>query len=151
MYINWKDTSVQGKYKDVLNELISRYVPPAEDSDTQQYVDEYYNGIVSVFHEAAQSAMKDVNKQKKCDKRRHYWWNFSCTEAKNRNKFWFRLWCSLDRPRDGVVYRCYKHSKYQFRKVCRTAVNEALNCNFKKCSIYFRDRRMSAFWNRIRK
>ena len=56
----------------------------------------------------------------------------------------------LGRPRDGVVYETYKQTKFKFRRICCHAVNEASKINFKKCSIYFKQRCMSTFWNMIR-
>ena len=35
--------------------------------------------------------------------KRNFWSNDNCNEARNRNKFWYSLWCFLGRPTDGVV------------------------------------------------
>ena len=31
---------------------------------------------------------------------------------KHRNKFWFNLWHSLNRPREDAVYEAYEYSKH---------------------------------------
>jgi exonuclease III len=150
-HINWSDTQVQSNYKSILSESSSNLLPPICNTDAQLYVDTYCSEIVNMLHESAESAMVCDNVKNNPSKKRHFWWNSSCTEARNRNRFWFKLWCSLGRPRNGVVHETYKYSKYTFRKVCRSSLNAKHKANFKKCSMYFKQNRMAAFWNMIRR
>ena len=122
--------------------MSSNIVPPVIESDIQTLVDNYYNNIVNVLLDAAESTLDSSNVCTHCSRKRHFWWNEECTTSRNRNRFWFRLWSTLGRPREGIVYETYKYSQYMFRRLCRLAVNDAFKVNLRKCGMYFRLKRI---------
>ena len=83
-------------------------------------------------------------------KRKQFWWNNDCTLSRNRLKFWFSLWKSCSRPRQGPVYDSYKMAKQCFRKVCRTAVNSNVNFNLKKLDQMYCNGNSRKMWNAIK-
>ena len=83
-----------------------------------------------------ESAISSSYVSKNQRSKRNFWWNGNCNEVRNRNRFWYHLWCSLGWPRDGAVYKTYKYSKYNIRRECRTAVNSASQVNFKRCDMF---------------
>ena len=97
--------------------------------DAQNFVNIYCNRITETIHDAVSMSSNSLPYSKK---RKQFWWNNDCTLSRNRLKFWFSLWKSCSRPRQGPVYDSYKMAKQCFRKVCRTAVNSNVNFNLKK-------------------
>ena len=78
------------------------------------------------------------------------WWNNDCLTAQNRNRFWFSIWSSCGRPRDGAVYESNMHAKHMFRKTCRNAADKSTTFSFSSCDTLFKHKRMKVFWNRIK-
>ena len=106
-------------------------------------VHEYCKNITEALHEAADAAISSVVKPKKYQKGRHirkHWWSQDCSIA--RNHFWFSLWPSCSRPRQGVIYETYKYTKHVFRKICHQNINKCLRFNFYQCNKLFKEKRM---------
>ena len=79
---------------------------------------------------------------------------FWCPELavlRDKKRFWWNIWTSCGRPRNGVLFSIYKHLKKQFRKTSRYFVN---NINIKQISEInhqFKNRNMKSFWNLLKK
>ena len=87
----------------------------ANKTEAQAYINAYCDKLISIIHKAVYMSKGTFNGNS-CNKRRNYWWNSDCTLSRNRLKFWFTLWKSCDRPRQGVVFDCFKNAKYNFMK-----------------------------------
>ena len=122
----------------------------ASTGDVQMYINEYCNNIVDVMHRAAKNASENFKVKKSKQKAKH-WWNADCTNARDRHRFWFGIWKSCGRPREGAVFNSYKHSKHCYREICRNRVKESINFNFNDCNELFKQKRMGKFWNKIKK
>ena len=85
---------------------------PRLTADVQSYVDDYVSTIVNLMHTASERATKSVNMCSSRRKRYKHRWNVERATVRNKNRFWFSLWCSLGRPRDGAVSDAYKYSRY---------------------------------------
>ena len=147
-YVNWNDKHVKECYTKELTMLIANMKTPRLTADVQSYVYDYVSTIVNLMHTAGERATVNMcsSSSKRKRKRCKHWWNVECTTARNKNRFWFSLWRSLGRPRDGAVSNACKYSIYIFRKVCRGVVNKCVKFNFSQC-----DKRMVTFWNTLRK
>ncbi len=80
---------------------------------------------------------------------RHYW-NNNCRTSRDRQRFWYKIWVSCGRPKQGV-HDCYKAAKKQFRKVRRLAINQVLTKRFNKISMLAKSENGRTFWDKIRK
>jgi exonuclease III len=153
---NWNDRHFCEVYMENISKVANDIVPPVNhdvfntDTDVQSYIDKYYGKIANAMHIATEKSINTV-KQHHTDKKPKHWWNSDCTFSRNRHRFWFALWCSCGRPREGAVYDAYKYSKHMFRKKCRSAVNNVFNENFKHCDTLLKQKRMRSFWNKIKK
>ena len=78
------------------------------------------------------------------------WWNKSCTEAKNRNRFFYQIWSSLGCPRTGEVYNCYREARKAYKRHVRQqlTVKPIKGFNSLKNS---KERKPGMIWNIIRK
>ena len=103
------------------------------------------------MHSSANNSAVSTTVSCKVSRKPQRWWTSQCTSARNKHRFWLSLWRSSGRPREGAVYDSYKYSKHLFRKSCRLAINNSLNENFRDCDTMFRQRRMGAFWRKIKK
>ena len=155
-YVNWKNQTVKEDYIAQIAILSKSIIPPvdiadvASTGDIQMYINEYCNNIVDVMHRAAKNASENFKVKQSKQKAKH-WWNADCTNARDRHRFWFGIWKSCGRPREGAVFNSYKHSKHCYRKICRNRVKESINFNFNDCNELFKQKRMGKFWNKIKK
>jgi exonuclease III len=132
-----------------LNSPLTDNVNNMTRSEAQEYVNIYSTSITEILHKATEDSLQDQKPHQPRRKRQH-WWNDSCKTAKNRHRFWYNIWNSCDRPRSGSVYESYKYAKHTFRKSCRLAFNSSVKTSFNMCNKYFRERKMTKFWNMIR-
>jgi hypothetical protein len=116
----WSSDTCNRTYKLLLEEKLHGISPlalPSETSreDVQRKVDDYVNIINDTLHATTQKAGCVYKKQ---FKPKPYW----CPELnklKDKKRFWWQLWVSNGRPREGAVFECYKGTKRLFRKTCR--------------------------------
>ena len=47
---------------------------------------------------------------------------------RDKQRFWYGIWRSCGRPRQGQVYTCYKAAKKLYRAACK----QAMNCNMNR-------------------
>ena len=66
--------------------------------------------------------------------------------AKNRHKFWFKIWGDCDRPRSGLIFRILKSTKREYRKALQVFKR-------RQVSILSRDIRNhpQILWNKVSK
>ncbi len=100
----------------------------------------------SVAHVQEQKSALYRGKYKK-----KHWWNTDCLQARDRQRFWHKLWDSIGRPREGHVHTCYKLAKKAYRSVCRTAVNVNVHQSYRQMEFYLGVRSIKKFWNLIRR
>ena len=153
-YINWNNKCIRDVYSEELSKLVKNLEPPSDfNIDTvictstdliQSSIDIYYENIVNRMHKAAEIAVSKVtnietshNKHFRLDKREKHWWNSECINTRNRHRFWFKIWRSCDKPREGAVSHVYKYSKHIYRKACRNAINGQINKKFKDVDSLF--------------
>ena len=155
----WRDKKFVASYTRNIDFCISECTKdidkwsPIDNNDelTQQmYVDNYFTCLTNALHNSVRIAKDECNASFKGPKR-HHWWNTDCQTAKHRQTFWFQIWKSSGRPRDGAVYESYKYAKYVFRQNCRKAFNSASQSNFNLCNKLYKEKNMNKFWNIIKK
>ena len=105
-----------------------------------QYVNNVCSKVRDTVHEAVQCVTDQ--KQNTCHRKcsRKHWWNSDCRKARDRQRFWYRIWISVGRPRSGCVYCCYKLAKKVYRTVCRAAVNKGIQYLYRQLDFYMKTR-----------
>lgn len=88
--------------------------------------------------------------QYKGSRRKNHWWTKSCSEAKTRVRFWYHLWKSCDRPRQGHVYATYIAVKKLYRKVCRDTMNGQSKNTIRALQNMHAHHHSGRLWNTIR-
>ena len=153
---NWSNKLVKETYKKNIADLAKNIIPPVVSSssslfDIQISLDTYCNDIISVMHSSANNSAVSTTVSCKASRKPKRWWTSQCTSAGNKHRFWLSLWRFSGRPKEGAVCDSYKYSKHLFRKSCILAINNSLNENFRDCDTMLRQRRMGAFWRKIKK
>ena len=73
-----------------------------------------------------------------------------CLITRDRHRFWFNIWKTCNRPREGHIYECHKLAKKTYRTACRKAVNDNMNATYTKINLFFSKRDSKKLWNLIR-
>ena len=81
------------------------------DNEAQKTIDSLDNTLTKAMHSAAKESAVKQGQQKST-----HWWTTECTQAKSKNRFWYRLWCDNDKPTHGVIYECYKGIQTSFQE-----------------------------------
>ena len=125
---NWDCDKFKTRYRNNLMELL-KDVPIQDVRDIKTvpeakvYVNDVSQKLAEIMHQSCEKSEMQ-NPEQNVRKYQNSWWSEDCTLAKQKNKFWFTIWCKNGRPREGHVYACYKKAKYKYRKICRQAVNK---------------------------
>ena len=151
---NWTSDWKNDKFRDALATKMSKLcsireevVSQTDEVTAQLMVKSRLGYITTAIHEACTEA---GGTPKKSRPPKAYW----CPELavlRDKKRFWWNIWVSSGRPRDGILFNIYKHLKKQFRKTSRHFVN---NINLKQTSEIhhqFNKRNMKSFWNLLKR
>jgi len=111
-------------------------------------IDDVYSSLISTMH----SATKQINSnpsEHRCNNK--HWWTTRCTNAKSKNMFWRKLWMENGKPTHGIVYECYKDTKRQFRRACRSAQHESARDKYNIMNCYMRHRNTNKLWAAVKR
>ena len=154
--LDWTDSEQCGIYSINVSEIANVNLEDLDESciydkaTAVHYVNKVCSKVKDTVHEAVKrvTAQNHSSPHRKCI--RKHWWNSDCREARDRQRFWYRIWTSVSRPRTGHVYCCYKLAKKVYRTVCRSAVNRGIQHLYRQLDFYLRNKNMKKFWNLIR-
>jgi hypothetical protein len=115
-------------------------------TEQQAVIDTYFSDINRAIHEASKEA---GIVPKKSNKPKSYW----CPELsllRDRKRFWWGIWVDNGRPREGIIYDCWKGVKKQFRQITRNQIKQENNKDVQKLDSMFHHRQTKSFWNKIK-
>ena len=78
------------------------------------------------------------------------WWSRECSVNKSRNRLFHYIWKESGRPSTGVVYKCYKLAKKNYRRACRQAINNHSKGRFLQIDKLHKARNPKKMWNCIK-
>jgi len=145
----WSNDNFCDLYRSYLQESLDSHTVLNPDmiheDNAQGAIDALDSMLTNAMHTAAKKC-KAKEKSPKCT----HWWTTQCTEAKSKNRFWYKLWVDNDKQDHGVIYECYKESKRHFRKICRNAQNKFLNKPYYAISNYMKHRNTNKLWAAVK-
>ena len=149
---NWNSPSARDAYSALLTtklQDIGSFQPSQtpDKSVLQDQVNTYLENLSNAIHASSKEA-GCVNDKQSVPKK---WWCPQLSQLRDKTRFWRNLWNSIDRPRSGQVYNCYKAVKKLYRKTCRQCVHGVTSSNNNELNAYFRQKRTTAFWNAVRR
>ena len=127
----WNNKSFLNAYKENLR-LGLQVIEPVKfeglSKDTAQIsVNRLNKQLCETMHNSVSASVSECDQKKiKVNK----WWNYNCTQARNRYRIFYHIWNSCGRPGSGEVYNCYRSARKLYRKTCRIAVNYQTNQTF---------------------
>ena len=152
--LNWQDPVIRTNYSKNLTEALSHIDVNLDFStiDTvqkaQDMADQYCDRLTSTIHRVC--ANISPSNSKKRGPRRNPWWSAECTSARNRTRFWRKIWIDLGRNRQSTAFVCYKHAKKLYRHARRTSLINFNRNNNRLLNQLFRCGNTKKFWNQIK-
>ena len=139
-------------YSSFLNEEISSIhvtdLSDVLDNNAVASVNNICDKLCVAMHNSVRKC-QEVNSYKKHKKK--HWWDMTCTAARNRNRLFRYIWKSMNQPRTGHIFECYKSARKSFRKACRSAINKQTRNHTFLLDKMCKEKRSGHLWNLIRK
>ena len=154
--LDWSNVKHCHEYKTNLenlqNELLNVSINSIDTKDVAiDQANKLCNNVISTLHKAVDKTIADNQSRYKGKYLKKHWWSNDCLISRDRQRFWFRIWISCDRPREGHIFECYKLAKKTYRKACRMAVNSLSINRIIKLNYYQRQKDSKKLWNLIRR
>ena len=151
---NWSNSLRNDKYRDNLSERLEGLDPILEkvtssvDKDNgMAIIDSRLELINNAIHEAC----IDAGCASKHPKTPKAYWCPELARLRDRKRFWWSLWISCDRPRNGPVFLVYKYLKKKFRKTSRYFINNIQAKQISDINHQFNGHNMKSFWNLLKR
>ena len=154
-WLNWSDSSICSAYTNKVAQMAMSLKTVNIDNisnkeNALRAVNFMCENLADVIHGACDTVISEKQTPYKGRFKKKNWWNTDCLIARDKQRFWFRLWKNLDRPRSGQVYLCYKSAKKTYRRVCNESMNNRLHKFSFHLNTMYSCRNMKKFWNCIR-
>ena len=149
---NWASHHRNVHYNDILCDKLQSVTTSSNlfnlpiDSDLNDAINKVFSDVSQAIHDATKEA-KCV--PQKVFKPKPYW----CPELsviRDKKRFWWSIWVSCGRPRNGSVFGIYKDLKKRFRKVARFNANHDMASTFSTINYLYKSRNMKGFWNKLK-
>ena len=157
-HIDWSKCNHRELYLKNVKKEISTYQYTDTQSicnvnDATEYVNKSFESITGILHKCTAVSCHQKNSSSTYDGNRpkKHWWDKNCSVTKSRVKFWYSIWSSCNRPREGHVFLSYKLAKKSYRKACKNAVDSSINKVYNTISNFHTCKRSGKMWNLIRK
>lgn len=149
-FANWNKPGHNAAYAEELNIRLHNLPvfsshDVTDDTCAQANIDGYVAELTSCMVNAAQKSGCIPNRRFRPKK----YWCPELSRARDTKRFWWQLWVANDRPREGMVYTCYKNVKRLFRKLSRSCVN-SFHSELHYSLDHLLRRDNNAFWKRIK-
>ena len=150
--ISWKNDVFLAKYRTLLDNKLSvlKSIEVGQThsvTEAQSEVDRFMDGI----RQAIKESVSEASDKPKAHFTPKPYWCPELSEARNRKRFWWRLWVDCGRPREGATYECYKGVKKMFRRLSRECMDKVLNNGFTKFNELYYKKNLHAFWLHVKR
>lgn len=79
------------------------------------------------------------------------WWSPVTAAARNRVRFWLRIWTSCGRPLGSAVHDCYQTARRKYRRARRAAALAPVQQEARLLHRLRRDGNVTGFWRRVQR
>ena len=137
--LDWSCAEKIESYKIILDKMLTETLAECGES-----LNDLDAAISRCIHAAARAAG--------CSKPRRpakSWWTPSAAAARDRSRFWHRLWVSCGRPSSAPVADCYREARRSYRRARRKAALSQIEKEARLLRLLRRDRNLTAFWRRV--
>ena len=154
--MNWDKVDTPREYQKHINEEICDtsdfYRQMRNISDcisAEKFVNSYPDLLTHAMHNSCSTLNEKKAQKPKC--RRVPWWSQDCTIARDKTRFWRKLWLKCDKNRHTQVFNIYKYVKKIYRNVRRKTMLNFHRHNFDIITDLFKHGDSKKFWNRVRR
>ena len=78
-----------------------------------------------------------------------FWWNPTVTYARDKARFWFKLWKDCGRQVNSVVHVCYGEARRAYRRARKLAAHATVDREARLLHSLRSHRNINAFWRRV--
>ena len=147
-HLQWDNNENNVRYYNLVKEKLGGIELPVCTQDNAEHATtELLDKITEVLHNCARLAgcavLKRFNPKP--------WWCPHLTQLRDKKKFWWNIWVCNGRPRDGVVFECWKGVKKLFRKYARSYSQSKVNTHCGKLNKLYLGRQQSSFWSMLKR
>ena len=140
--LKWDSVEVNEMYKSLLSSRLS-VVPESITSTTAPCLDALAEFITSTIHSAARdSGCARPSRPPKA------WWTPSISAARDRCRFWHRVWVECGRPCQGQTYECYRRARRAYRRDRKAASRSSID-NEARLLHSLRRGNLPSFWRHV--
>lgn len=154
VFPNWTSDLKNRKYRDILGKKMSEFCPILKEvvAETDQkaakmMIESRLGDISSAIH----NACKEAGCSPRNPRTPKAYWCPDLAVLRDKKRFWWNIWNSCGRPRDGVVFSIYKHLKKKFRRTSRYFANNIHLKQISDINQQFKKRNMKSFWNLLKR
>ena len=136
--LDWNSSERNAKFRELLAERL------AYRSTLGSSAEEINNSLTEAIHEAAAESG--------CSRRRRPpkpWWTPAVSAARDRARFWHRVWTEAGQPRGTVVHDCFRAARRAYRRARVQAARSQQDSGARLLSMLRRDKNIKAFWRRV--
>jgi hypothetical protein len=146
----WKDECVKTRYKDALSGRLQSLAPIHPTGGTKSLTTAANDQIEKITAHM-NSAATEAGCLPSTSSTPKKWWCPALGRLRDRLRFWRQIWISIDRPRNGSVFECYKTIKREYRRTCRSCARNIQSSLDNQLNTFHRQRNSRALWNAIHK
>jgi hypothetical protein len=147
-HLQWDNADNNVRYcKLVKEKLADVQLPDLNQDNAEDVIMQLLDKITEILHTCAQLAGCAIPKRNTFKS----WWCPHLSQLRDRKKFWWNIWVCNGRPREGIIYNCYKGVKRLFRKYARTYSQSKVDNHYDKLDGLFHNRCQSSFWSLLKK
>ncbi len=152
--VKWDDDHIRLNYEHYvvsgLQNVPWSHINEISPEDAQGYVDKQCDTLIQIMLDSSEKSMPQRESNYQGVHKKVPWWNYDCTVARDRMRFWRNLWWMCDKVRHGVVYNCYKNTKKLYRQIRRQAISNMHQSRYDLITNLFSCKTSKQFWNRVR-
>ena len=154
--INWEDNKLKHLYSLAtanLLPMVGQHLHCLDNikdaNEAQLAVDKGCLEITNALHKASETfstPKSPCNRKSKSVP----WWTNDCSSARDRMRFWRKLWIQSGQCRVGHTFEVYKWTKKLYRRARHSAVQNLITSKFNTLTKLFKSGNSKKFWNGIR-
>ena len=139
--LRWDCNQRNELYRDTLEQYLADRIPPERDMLNIDHLDAC---ITDCIHAAA--------RESQCAKpwrQPKFWWTPTVSDARDKARFWFKLWTDSGRQVNSVVHACYCEARRAYRRARKHAARARIDEEARFLHTLRRDQNINAFWRRV--
>ena len=150
MQPNWSNATKNDRYLQAVTNKISKLgkltIPTDVPFNLKTTVNKRFEDINNIFKEATSESGCIPHKTLKPKA----YWCPNLSALRDKKRYWWEIWVSCDRPRNGIIYEIHKDLKKKFHRLYRKNISALSKKPLDTLNRHFKNNDMCAFWNKLK-